>query len=99
MKVVIEYPSSERLSVVWLSAYPLNCEVDLVWLCALPLSVEVVFIERGVVYSQIVFAQNPQWRFPVWEVLYGRCNAPVPRVRGRHCDVHTQVRSTLTYIR
>ena len=35
----------------------LNCEVDLVWLCALPLSVEVVFVEKGVVYSQIVFAQ------------------------------------------
>ena len=28
-----------------------------------------------------------------------KCNAPIPRVRGRHCDVHTQVRSTLTYIR
>ena len=27
------------------------------------------------------------------------CNAPIPWVRGRHCDVHTQVRSTLTYIR
>ena len=27
------------------------------WLCALPLSVEVVFMERGVVYSQIVFIQ------------------------------------------
>ena len=27
------------------------------------------------------------------------CNAPVRRVRGRHCDVHTQVRITLTYIR
>ena len=27
------------------------------WLCALSISVEVVFAERGVVYSQIVFAQ------------------------------------------
>ena len=23
-------------------------------------------IERGVVYSLIVFVPNPQWRFPVW---------------------------------
>ena len=37
------YPSSVRLIVVWLNA--------------LPLSVEVVFVERGVVYSQIVFTQ------------------------------------------
>ena len=43
--------------VVWLSALSLNCEVDLVWLCALPLSVEVVFVERGVVYSQVIFFQ------------------------------------------
>ena len=47
--------SVEVIVVVWLSALSLNCEVDLVWLCALPLSVEVVF-ERGVVYSQVVFA-------------------------------------------
>ena len=31
--------------------------LTLCWLCALPLSVEVVFGERGVVYSQIIFAQ------------------------------------------
>ena len=35
----------------------LICEVDLVLICALPLSVEVVLVERGVVYSQFVFAQ------------------------------------------
>ena len=27
------------------------------------------------------------------------CNAPIQRVRGRYCDVYTQVRNTLTYIR
>ena len=27
------------------------------------------------------------------------CDAPIPRVRGRHCDVYTQVENTLTYIR
>ena len=71
MEVMIEYPSSERLIVVWLSAYP--SFVRLIYCgCALPLSVEVVFVERGVVYSKIVFPQNPQWRFPVWEVLCGR---------------------------
>jgi len=24
-------------------------------------------IERGVVYSQLLYYPNPQWRFPVWE--------------------------------
>jgi len=27
------------------------------------------------------------------------CNAPFPRVRRRYCDVHTQGKNTLTYIR
>jgi len=27
------------------------------------------------------------------------CDAPIPQVRRRHCDVYTQVRNTLTYIR
>ena len=27
------------------------------------------------------------------------CNVPIPRVRRRYCDVYTQVRNTLTYIR
>jgi len=27
------------------------------------------------------------------------CNAPILRVRGRYCNVYTQVRSTFTYIR
>ena len=58
--------------VVWLCAYPSFVRLILCWLCALALSVEIVFVERGVVYSRIVFALNPQWRFPVWEVLCGR---------------------------
>ena len=32
-------------------------------------------------------------------MLYGKCNAPIPRVRRRYCDVYTQVRNTLAYIR
>ena len=27
------------------------------------------------------------------------CNAPIPLIRGRYCNVYTQVRNTLTYIR
>jgi len=27
------------------------------------------------------------------------CDAPIRRVRKRHCDVYTQVRNTLTYLR
>ena len=30
---------------------------------------------------------------------FGTCGAPIPRVRRHHCDVYTQVRNTLTYIR
>ena len=33
----------------------------------LPLSVEVVFIGERSCVLLIVFALNPQWRFPVWE--------------------------------
>ena len=29
---------------------------------------------------------------------YAICDAPIRRVRGRHCDVYTQVGNTLTYI-
>ena len=28
-----------------------------------------------------------------------QCDAPIPRVQRRHCDVYTQVRNTLTYVR
>ena len=66
MEVVLESLKCEVIVFVWLCAYLSFVRLILYWLSALPLSVEVVF-ERGVVYSQIVFAPNPQWRFPVWE--------------------------------
>ena len=47
-------PSFVRLIIVWLSAYPSKCRGDLC--CALPL-VRGCIIERGLVYSQVVFAQ------------------------------------------
>ena len=49
------YPSSERLIIVWLSAYPSKCRGDL--FCALPLIVEVVFVEERSCVLPIVFAQ------------------------------------------
>ena len=58
--------------VVWLCAYISFVRLILCWLSALPLVRGCIVFERGVVYSQIVFTQNPQWRFPVWEVLCGR---------------------------
>ena len=65
-------PLSEEVDCVVLAkCLALLCEVVFVWLCALPLSVEVALVERGVVYSRIVFAPNHQWRFPAWEVLCG----------------------------
>ena len=30
---------------------------------------------------------------------HGICGAPLPRIRGRHCDVHTQGDGTITYVR
>ena len=72
MEVVLKSLKCEVFVVVWLTAYPSFVRLILCRFCALPLSVEVVLLERGVVYSRIVFAQNPQWRFPVWEVLCGR---------------------------
>ena len=41
-------------------------------MCALPLSVEVVVVGERSCVLPIVFAPNPQWRFPVWEVLCGQ---------------------------
>ena len=66
-------PSSVRwLLFEWLCAYPSFVRLIFVWLCTLPLSVEVVSVgERSCVLS-IVFVPNPQWRFPMWEVLCGR---------------------------
>ena len=43
-----------RLIFVWLSAYPSKCRGDL---CCALLLVRGCIVERGVVYSQIVFAQ------------------------------------------
>ena len=66
------YPSSERLIGCLALCPSLICEVDLCRLCALPLNVEVVFVGERSCVLPIVFAPNPQWRFPVWEVLCGR---------------------------
>ena len=77
------YPSSVRwLLFVWLSAYPSKCRGDL--FCALPLVKRLYLLERGVVSPGYCIAQNPQWRFPVWEVLCGQVsgNTSVWR-RGR----------------
>ena len=72
MEVVLESLKCEVIVVVWLCTYPSFVKLILCWLSALPLSVEVVFtIERSCVLP-VVFAPNPQWRFPVWEVLCGR---------------------------
>jgi len=41
------------------------------------------------------------WDTPPEKLVFwdGTCDAPIRRVRRRHCDVYTQVRNTLTYIR
>ena len=61
--------SSERLIVVWLSAHPFKYRGVLC--CALPLVRDCIVGERSCVLSNCIYP-NPQWRFPVWEVLCGR---------------------------
>ena len=67
---MLESLKCEVIVFEWLYAYPSKCRGDM--FCALPLSVEVVFVGERSCVLPIVFAPNPQWRFPVWEVLCGR---------------------------
>ena len=68
----------------WLCAYPSFVRLIFVWLCALPLSVEVVIVGERSCVLPIVFTPNPQWRFPVWEVLCVRVSEnPSVWRRGR----------------
>jgi len=67
---VLESLKCEVIVFVWLSAYPSKCRGDL--FCALPLSIEVVFVGERSCLLPIVIAPNPQWRFPVREVLCER---------------------------
>ena len=67
---MLESLKCEVIMFEWLCACPSKCRGDL--FCALPLSVEVVFVGERSCVLPIIFAPNPQWRFPVWEVLYGR---------------------------
>ena len=53
---MLESLKCEVIVFEWLSAYPSFVRWILCWLCAL-LLVEVVLVERGVVYSQVVFTQ------------------------------------------
>ena len=69
---MLESLKCEVIVVVWLSAYPSFVRLILCRLSVLPLSVEVVFVGERSCVLLIVFAPNPQWRFPVWKVLCGR---------------------------
>ena len=70
MKVVIEYPSSERLIVILAKCLFLNCEVDLIWLCALPLVRGCIVGERSCVLPNCICpkfsAEVPCVGSPVW---------------------------------
>jgi len=69
VQVGCSYPS--KCSGDWVCWYPNSERLILCWLCALPLM-------RGCIYwreelcTSICICPNPQWRFPVWEVLCGR---------------------------
>ena len=69
---MLESLKCEVIMFEWLCAYPSFVRLIFVWLCVLPLSVEVVFVGERSSVLLIVFAPNPQRRFPVWEVLCGR---------------------------
>ena len=49
----------------------LICEVDFVLALSLPLVRGCIVEERSYVLSNCIYS-NPQWRFPMWEVLCGR---------------------------
>ena len=66
-------PLSEEVDCVCLAlCLSLICEVDLLALCLASKCKGCVVFERGVVYSRYCIVRNPQWRFPVWEVLCER---------------------------
>ena len=53
---------------MWLlCAYPSFLRLILVALCLASKCRGCVVIERGVVYSRLLYCPNSQWRFPVWE--------------------------------
>ena len=64
------YPSSERLILFWLSVIPLSVEVIVVVPYHLSRGCCCYFREEVCTLS--LYYPNPQWRFPVWEVLCGR---------------------------
>ena len=51
--------------------YPSCVEVIVVLVLCLASCVEVVVL-REELYTPSLYLPNPQWRFPVWEVLCGR---------------------------
>ena len=63
------YPSCVRLIVVWLSAYPSKCRGDL---CSALHLVKRLYCWREELWTPGLYYPNPQWRFPVWEVMCGR---------------------------
>ena len=81
MEVVLESLKCEVIELeslkcevifIWLSVLSLKCEVIvIVWLCALSLVRGCIVGERSCVLPSCI-CPNPQWRFPVWEVLCGR---------------------------
>ena len=54
---MLESLKCEVIVVVWLSALSLKCEVDSCLALCLASSERLYLLERGVVYSQVVFAQ------------------------------------------
>ena len=67
---MLESLKCEVIVFEWLCACPSKCRGDLFYV--LPLSIEVVFVGERSCVLPIVIAPNPQWWFPVWEVLCGR---------------------------
>ena len=67
----------------------LNCEVDLVLALCLASS-ERLYLLREELCTPSCICPNPQWRFPVWEVLCGRYSGnPFVCRRGRRAVART----------
>ena len=81
--IVVIPLSEEVIVVIWLCAYPSIVRLILCWLCASPLVRGCICWERSCLLPNCI-CPNPQWRFPVWEVLCGRYSGnPSVWRRGR----------------
>ena len=66
MEFVLESLKCEEIGVCWLSAYPSCVRWILCWLCLTSVR-GCIWLREELCTPGYCIAQNPQWKFPVWE--------------------------------